>query len=38
MDRLAAELGALDGIDKAAAAQKLADFLKTVIAQKPVEE
>ena len=38
MDRLAAELGALDGIDKPAAAQKLADFLKTVIAQKPVEE
>jgi CarD family transcriptional regulator len=38
MDRLAAELGALDGIDKAAASQKLADFLKTVIAQKPVEE
>ena len=31
MDRLAAELGALDGTDKATAAQKLADFLKTVI-------
>ena len=30
MDRLAAELGALDRIDKAAAAVKLADFLKTV--------
>ncbi len=30
MDRLAAELGALDNIDKAAAAQKLADFLKTI--------
>jgi CarD family transcriptional regulator len=30
MDRLAAELGALDRIDKAAAAAKLADFLKTV--------
>jgi CarD family transcriptional regulator len=38
MDRLAAELGALDGIDKAAASQKLVDFLKTVVAQKPVEE
>ncbi len=38
MDRLAAELGALDGIDKPAAAQKLADFLKTVVPQKPVEE
>ncbi len=30
MDRLAAELGALDRIDKAAAAVKLAEFLKTV--------
>ena len=30
MDRLAAELGALERIDKAAAAVKLADFLKTV--------
>jgi len=30
MDRLAAELGALDRIDKAAAATKLAEFLKTV--------
>ncbi len=30
MDRLAAELGALDRIDKAAAAAKLAEFLKTV--------
>jgi CarD family transcriptional regulator len=30
MDRLAAELGALERIDKTAAAQKLADFLKTV--------
>lgn len=30
MDRLAAELGALDGIDKATALQKLTDFLKTV--------
>ena len=31
MDRLAAELGALDRIDKAAAAVKLAEFLKTVV-------
>ena len=31
MDRLAAELAALDGTDKATAAQKLADFLKTII-------
>jgi CarD family transcriptional regulator len=30
MDRLAAELGALDRIDKATAAAKLAEFLKTV--------
>ena len=30
MDRLAAELGALERIDKAAAAQKLVDFLKTI--------
>lgn len=30
MDRLAAELAALDGTDKPTAAQKLADFLKTV--------
>jgi CarD family transcriptional regulator len=30
MDRLAAELAALDRIDKAAAATKLAEFLKTV--------
>jgi CarD family transcriptional regulator len=30
MDRLAAELGALDRIDKATAAVKLAEFLKTV--------
>ncbi len=30
MDRLAAELGALDRIDKASAATKLAEFLKTV--------
>ncbi len=30
MDRLAAELGALDRIDKAAASVKLAEFLKTV--------
>jgi len=32
MDRLAAELAALDRIDKAAAAVKLAEFLKTVVA------
>jgi CarD family transcriptional regulator len=32
MDRLAAELAALDRIDKAAAAIKLAEFLKTVVA------
>ena len=31
MDRLAAELAALDRIDKAAAAVKLAEFLKTVV-------
>src|SRR5579883_1805255 len=31
MDRLAAELGALEKIDKTAAAQKLTDFLKTVV-------
>ena len=31
MDRLAAELGALERIDKAAAATKLAEFLKTVV-------
>jgi CarD family transcriptional regulator len=31
MDRLAAELGALDKTDKATAATKLADFLKTVV-------
>ena len=31
MDRLAAELAALDRIDKAAAAIKLAEFLKTVV-------
>jgi CarD family transcriptional regulator len=30
MDRLAAELGALDKTDKATAAQKLADYLKTI--------
>ena len=30
MDRLAAELGALERIDKTEAAQKLADYLKTV--------
>jgi CarD family transcriptional regulator len=30
MDRLAAELAALDRTDKATAATKLADFLKTV--------
>jgi CarD family transcriptional regulator len=30
MDRLAAELAALDGTDKTTAAQKLVDFLKTV--------
>jgi CarD family transcriptional regulator len=30
MDRLAAELAALERIDKAAAAQKLVDFLKTI--------
>ena len=31
MDRLAAELGALDKTDKATAAQKLADYLKTIV-------
>ena len=31
MDRLAAELGALERIDKAAAATKLSEFLKTVV-------
>ncbi len=35
MDRLAAELAALDRIDKAAAAVKLAEFLKTVVQTKP---
>ncbi len=30
MDRLAAELGALDATDKTTAATKLADFLKTI--------
>ena len=31
MDRLAAELAALDGTDKATAAQKLADYLKSIV-------
>lgn len=31
MDRLAAELGALDKTDKATAAQKLADYLKSIV-------
>ena len=31
MDRLAAELGALERIDKAAASVKLADYLKTIV-------
>ena len=31
MDRLAAELGALDNTDKATAVQKLADYLKTIV-------
>ena len=31
MDRLAAELGALDETDKATAAQKLADYLKSIV-------
>ena len=31
MDRLAAELGALERIEKTAAAQQLADYLKTIV-------
>ena len=31
MDRLAAELGALDRIEKSAAAQQLSDYLKTIV-------
>jgi CarD family transcriptional regulator len=38
MDRLAAELGALDKTDKATAAQKLADYLKTITKSGPAAE
>ncbi|HEY0202614.1 MAG TPA: CarD family transcriptional regulator [Acetobacteraceae bacterium] len=37
MDRLAAEMAALDGTDKATAAAKLADYLKTIVKGAAVE-
>jgi CarD family transcriptional regulator len=37
MDRLAAEMAALDGTDKATAATKLADYLKTIVKGAAVE-
>ena len=37
MDRLAAEMAALDGTDKATAAAKLADYLKTIVKGSAVE-
>ena len=37
MDRLAAEMAALDGTDKATAAAKLADYLKTIVKGTAVE-
>ena len=37
MDRLAAEMAALDGTDKATAAVKLADYLKTIVKGAAVE-
>jgi hypothetical protein len=38
MDRLAAELAALDKTDKATASQKLADYLKTITKSGPAAE
>ena len=38
MDRLAAEMGALDGTDKATASLKLAEKLKAIVKGAAVEE
>jgi CarD family transcriptional regulator len=38
MDRLAAELAALENIDKPAATVRLGEYLKTITPERPVEE